>query len=338
MVVFTGIPGNITVCVVYWAKSKQSGSRFFIWWLAVIDTVSCFLICLEFVNVVNQFTYTNTWLCKFTIFLTIWPVITSAFALCLISYDRFQRVCKHNQEQISQQKAKCMCLVTVAVALAFSWPALILFGTYIEEISDQNLTSSTCTIQNEYQGTTYALLYNGFLWILFFIVLFVLIVCYIIIGKKIYKQMGLRPSRVSNSDEPKGLDPVSRDDVSTNTSLTVQNVFRENTISRNMSTLSKRSTIRGQARARKSAFMMFLISVVFVVSFLPYLILRMIGAFDATFVQSMSDTGRAFYKSFLRTYFLNCAINPFIYCACATTFRQEVRAHFRRLVSRFRWT
>jgi hypothetical protein len=60
MVVSTGIPGNITVCVVYWAKSKESVSRFFIWWLAVIDTITCFVISLEIVSVVNQYTYTNT--------------------------------------------------------------------------------------------------------------------------------------------------------------------------------------------------------------------------------------------------------------------------------------
>jgi hypothetical protein len=327
MVVSTGIPGNITVCVVYWAKSV---SRFIIWWLAVIDTISCFGIPLEIVSVVKQYTYTNMWLCKFTIFLTIWPIITSAFALCLISFDRFQRVCTPHQIQISQQKAKCMCLSTVAIALAISLPSLILFGTYTEEISDHNLTSSSCAIQNEYQGTNYALCYHIFIYILFLFVLIFLSVCYTMIGRKIYKQMGLlRPSMTSNND------------VCTNTSFTVlktsQNVCKENcNVSQNMSTLSNRSTVLGQDKARKSTVMMFFISFVFVVSFLPILISRMIEAFDLTFEKSMSDTGRACYKFFELTYFLNCAINPFIYCACAATFRQEVRAYFRLLISRFR--
>jgi hypothetical protein len=167
MVVSTGIPGNITVCVVYWAKSKESVSRFFIWWLAVIDTISCFVIFLEIVSVVKQYTYTNTWLCKFTAFLAVWSVITSAFALCLISFDRFQRICTPHHIQVCQQKAKFMCLSTVAIALVISLPSLILYGAYTEEISHHNLTSSACTIQNKYQGTNFALFYHIFLWILF---------------------------------------------------------------------------------------------------------------------------------------------------------------------------
>jgi hypothetical protein len=341
----TGIPGNIIVCLVYRVTSKNSVSRFFIWWLAVIDIISCFVLFLEIVNVVKQFTYTNTWLCKFTIFFTIWPVITSGFGLCLISIDRFLRVCKPLKKQISQKRAKLMCLATVFIALAFSWPSLILFGTYTKEFSDHNLTSSTCTIQNEYQGTTYALIYNGFLWILFVSVLIFLGVFYAMIGKKIFTQLGRRISTSSICDQSKGNDNVSGDDITTDTSFVAvksrQNLFREHsTISRKMSTVSTgtklRLTSQRQAKARKSALVMFLISFVFVVSFLPYLILRMKEAFDATFVQSMSNIGRACYKFFLRTYFLNCAINPFIYCAFAATFRQEVRAHFRRLFSKLR--
>ena len=342
----TGIPGNVIVCLVYRVTSKKSVSRFFIWWLAVIDIISCFVLFLEIVNVVKQYTYTNTWLCKFTIFFTIWPVITSGFGLCLISIDRFKRVCKPLQKQISHKKAKLMCLATVGIALVFSWPALILFGTYTTHISDYNLTSNTCTIQNEYQGTTYALVYNGFLWILFVSVLIFLAVFYILIGKRIFSQMGQHISSATirtNSDTDKSIDTVSGDDITTDISFvpgkSSQNLCRQHSaISRKMSTISTgtklRLTSQRQAKARKSALIMFLISFVFVISFLPYLILRMKEAFDSTFVQSMSDIGRACYKFFLRTYFLNCAINPFIYCACAATFRQEVRVHLRRLFSK----
>jgi hypothetical protein len=125
-----------------------------------------------------------------------------------------------------------MFLISLAIALAISLLSLILFGTYTEEISDHNLTSSECTIQNEYQGTNYAFFYHLFLWILFLFVLIFLSVCYTMIGRKIYKQMGLRPSMASNND------------FCTNTSFTVlktsQNVCKENcTVSRNMSTLRK---------------------------------------------------------------------------------------------------
>lgn len=339
----TGIPGNILVCLVYWKASKRSTSRFFIWWLAVIDVISCFVLFLEIVNVVNQLTYTNVWLCKCTIFFTLWPILTSGFALCLISIDRFRRVCRPLQKQISQKMARGMCLLTVVIAFLFSWPSLILFGTYEHSMPDfNNVTSSRCTIQKKYHGTTYIRVYNGLLWILFMSALVFLCLVYIIIGKKIRTQMGKHASRVTIEGHSCNKETVSGDDNTTETSYaahkSLQNLWNgQHYIGRKQSTISHTVQLRvssqRHAKARKSAFIMFLISFVFVVSFLPYLILRINEAFDSNFVQSMSNTGRAVYKFFLRTYFLNCAVNPFIYCTCAATFRQEVRTFFRRMCS-----
>lgn len=68
-VVITGIPGNIIVCIVYRRNAAHSNSQFFLMWLAVIDCFTCFMVFLEIVNVLHQYTYQWTWLCKFTVFL-----------------------------------------------------------------------------------------------------------------------------------------------------------------------------------------------------------------------------------------------------------------------------
>lgn len=343
LVAVTGIPGNIIVCFVYGRSSRRSISHFFIWWLSVLDICSCFVLFLEIVNVVNQFTFTNAWLCKFTIFMTFWPVLSSGFALGLISIDRFRRVCRPLKVQISHKVARIMCAVTVGIAFLFSWPCLVLFGIYDSNIPNSNLTGSECHIQNRYQGTLYARVYNGFLWILFVSALIFLCVVYMIIGKKIFTQMeniaNRKPGINTIAETVSGDDTTSETNFSRHKSN--QSLCRTNQeIERKLSTFSKCSQSKisstRQAKARRSAFIMFLISFVFAVSFTPYLILRLLEALDSTFVQSMSDSTRAVYKFFLRTYFLNCAVNPFIYCACAPTFRQKVRDCFNQVTSRLK--
>ena len=92
-----------------------------------------------------------------------------------------------------------------------------------------------------------------------------------------------------------------------------------------------RKAARSQANARKSVLIMFLVSLAFIISYLPYLILRLLAGINSHFVTSMTDTERIICRSFLRSYWLNCAINPFIYCACAQQFRNEYKLLWRKI-------
>lgn len=85
-----------------------------------------------------------------------------------------------------------------------------------------------------------------------------------------------------------------------------------------------------QARARKTAFLMFLISLAFVLSYLPHLLLMLIRQLRRNFFEDMSDSERALYRFFLRSYFLNCAINPVIYGVCDSRFRSAVKQIWSR--------
>ena len=99
--------------------------------------------------------------------------------------------------------------------------------------------------------------------------------------------------------------------------------------------LTTRMQSKMESKARQSVFIMFLISLLFIVSFLPQLILRLIGALNAELIYTLSDKGRAVYKFFLSSYFINSAVNPFVYCACAPNFRKAAKALlFRRTKNR----
>ena len=80
-----------------------------------------------------------------------------------------------------------------------------------------------------------------------------------------------------------------------------------------------------RARARKATSSMFLISLAFVLSYLPMLLLLLIRSVDRDFETSLTDAGRAAYKFFLRSYLLNVSINPFIYGLSDSRFRENCK-------------
>ena len=369
---FFGIPGNAFVIYVFRNSCWKSNSHLFFVWLAIIDLFNCSLILpFEFANVVNQYTYANGWLCKMTIFFTIWPTVTSGMTLTIISIDRFRKVCRSLKWQFSNRTARILCLVVFITGCLCSCPSLIIFGIHEFIITPHNITGTDCAIKNEYEGTLYVRIYNGLLWILFMSTISVIIILYIIIGKQIFKQTS-KIKKLTHSQLLQTLstrsnpDFVSEDMTSSSGGRTTSSVSLGRSISSGaictMSLSQKddsmprsmdfrvsgalerkfskiydetidRKAARSQAKARKSALIMFLISLAFIISYLPYLILRLLEGINFHFVISMTDTERALYKSFLRSYWLNCAINPFIYCACAQQFRNECKLLWRKITS-----
>jgi hypothetical protein len=101
----------------------------------------------------------------------------------------------------------------------------------------------------------------------------------------------------------------------------------------------KRTQFLKQARARKTAFLMFVVTLGFILSFLPHLLLMLIRQIKSDFVDGMSETNKAVYKFFLRSYFLNSAINPVIYSICDSRFKaacKDILEHCCRRRSRSR--
>ncbi|WAR16184.1 HRH1-like protein [Mya arenaria] len=92
----------------------------------------------------------------------------------------------------------------------------------------------------------------------------------------------------------------------------------------------RKSQCLKEVRARKTAFIMFMISLVYILSYLPHLIVMATRAVKSDFVDNLTDEARAVYKFFLRSYFFNCAINPLIYGICDTRFRNACSAFFNK--------
>lgn len=236
-----------------------------------------------------------------------------------------------------------ICGFNVLLGLALSWPPLVLFGVREITIHPYNVSGTKCAILTEFDNTIYVRLFNGYLWIVFVVAITSIIILYSLIGKRVfqharkhgtgsYVKRGMENTTelsTANVSTEFTDDGFSTDDIMT--SLPPSSCSSKTTVNK----MSRTRMHRRESKARQSAFIMFLISLVFIISFLPYLILRLVEVLDVDHVYSMPDGARAVYKLFLRSYFVNFAANPFIYCACATKFRNDAKLLFVRLFRRY---
>lgn len=75
--------------------------------------------------------------------------------------------------------------------------------------------------------------------------------------------------------------------------------------------------------------MLFIITVIFVISFLPYLIISILNGMDEHFWNDMSSGELVIINLLMRTYFINNMVNPIVYWFLDKKFKQEVCRFFR---------
>ncbi|XP_053401287.1 neuropeptides capa receptor-like [Mercenaria mercenaria] len=281
----TGIVGNSLVIHIYRTKFTFSNVQCFVLSMAAVDLCSCCVaIPLEIVTVLDQYTFELEWLCKLARVINGVCTNSSTFLLIFIAIDRFRKIWKPFGWQIKAVVAKCLCFSSVILAMSISWPAIIVYGQETFDIPEYNLTGSECGTDDEVKETSFPFLYTVALAVLFIAGVVLLLILYCMIGHKVR-------GHVHNLNEGLGR---SRPQV----------------------------YIQRQACARKTTFIMFLVTLAFVLSFLPHLIVR---EFKSIFVDGSSTGSKAVYRILTRSYFLNCAVNPIIYSIFDSRFRRACK-------------
>ncbi|KAL8623715.1 hypothetical protein ACOMHN_004779 [Nucella lapillus] len=92
---------------------------------------------------------------------------------------------------------------------------------------------------------------------------------------------------------------------------------------------SSTPTIRGCVKKipTRTTFMMFVLTIIFIVNYLPYLVVVSVRSRLGN-DHMVTSMGLNSYHVSLRSYFLNSAVNPLVYSFCSARFRQECRRLF----------
>ncbi|XP_067664476.1 neuropeptide S receptor-like [Haliotis asinina] len=93
---------------------------------------------------------------------------------------------------------------------------------------------------------------------------------------------------------------------------------------------NKASPEKSEAAVKKTTLMLFLITLTFVLSFLPHLSLMAARAVNKEFFDKVDTPQFGAFYFFFKSYFINSAFNPIIYSFCNPRFRQELVALVKR--------
>lgn len=363
-----GIVGNVHVLWIYAFQMKPSNHRIFILMLGVLDFITC-CVGMPFiiVDLRNPLTFKVVSICKIMRFNNYFICTSSVLVLLVIAVERYRKICVPLGRQITQTFAKGLCLLVFGIALILSWPAPVLYGGATVNTTQQNITGTRCYTEDKFVNTKYQAYFNAMLILIVFGIFIILIVIYSFIGRIISKHNTFKSnipvahasdtSSSVNQYTPSTDRSEISDGLSSASSKKYAHSQTKNAICGNMESSKKPETnikcvftiapaqtfnkeISGRKkdqpntspkRTRRTTLMFFLITVVFFISYIPHLLLKLVTFMNKSFVSDMSFTGKVLYNTFVWCFFINNMANSFIYGFCDGRFRSEVRAMYSKL-------
>lgn len=351
-----GIPGNLLAVVVYLTKMKRNTAAYFIMTLAISDLINCAIsLPVEMHLITNFWTFDIPWLCKFSRYISAAMNNTSSFILAAIAVERFRSICTPMKPRLTNLTSKIFSASLMAIAILSALPMLWGYGTFTVPLAALNHTGviygKTCLVDDGVINTSYP----HFLLIYFFaghlVVFLILVILYICIGSKLlcgsqfssnnrFSQSVLLQrqnstfSTISFSARSGSLrTPVSD---SENPLMIKRSISRSSSNSKTNIDLNLSRRHGGHAfRAKRLTCMLFLVTSVFEISFIPYLVIVAMRNSDPDMYLRLPIGGKMAYQLFLRSYLINCAMNPIIYCFYNQNFRHGVRRLFNSIKSAY---
>ena len=322
----TGLVGNSLVVYVYWqwVKTKTTTKRIFIITLGLLDLIVCTVaIPFEIYDLRNQVLFQNIATCKVARILEYSLVLASGFVLVSVSVERYIFLCKPFGD-FSKRKAKIVCSGCVVLALLIGGPSATFAGIKTTKIENTSYVGFECSMDSDEENAKLAKrIYYYFLSTIFFACICILIVIYSLIGALIRKY------------QKKATQDISSLNVDINTlTKTNKDTSKERIPNSADSTVTLR---RGRKffKSPVSIIVFFSVTVAFVASFLPHIVIRLLLLFGVDLDELMNkQTSLLVYNFLVRSYLVGNISNPFIYGILNKAFRDELKRCLRKLFRR----
>ena len=364
LLMFLGLPGNFIVIVIYLLKMAKTTSRHFIISLAVCDFVNCaFGMPVELSLLANYYKFDYPILCKVSRFSTFFMNNTSSLVLMGIAVDRFRRVCIPLRPNMTVTQSRIICIVAGIFSMLSAAPALIIYGTrtiYIPGPANNTMVVfKTCHINDASKETTYPMIFNLYLFIGTLTIFFTLAILYACVGRvvcrrKTFSEESVRFTSSYRHDADntvrngRSLSVTSRfwrsvSNVSPKLLRHAQTKFGQQ--NKNLPDIIEPNALRDRAasetsvrrhggksvRAGRTTMILFLVTLLFILTFVPYLTIVTMRYIKPHMVEHMTTIERSVFNFMLRSYLMNSAFNPLIYCFLNRQFRMKVKRCFLTL-------
>ncbi|XP_063398881.1 cholecystokinin receptor-like [Mytilus trossulus] len=340
--IFLGIIGNTTVIIVYrFRMRKKSEDRYFIPILAVSDLAGA-TVCGSFGIALNmmQTEFTSTRLCKAWWFFAAFTQYMSVLLLLIIATQRYLKVCKPQRHQMKQFHKRLAVGLSFGVAFVSAAPITALYGSVDFPNSDGSIIGTRCSKLKEVNKTL-TLLYGIVIIIMLLTSMTIMIFFYIRIGHKVYVHFKNKNNSFSSGKEQTS----SNIDTEMHTITSVISCgdgpatehkesnpeiekYEPEGITPKTKSKVKNSTGSADINKRlvhKFTIMFMMITILFLISYIPKVILIVIEGLNPYFWQNFSDNERPGILFIYRMYIVNNIVNPFIYAFMDLDFRKETR-------------
>lgn len=342
-----GVVGNVLVLYIYKMKYKPAPYRNVILWLASLDMISCSVgVPLMITSMVYPYMFPSEDACKTLRFLHIFLVASSAFIVIALAIERHWAICYPFSLLISTKNITMMCFVSFALGAILAVPAIFVYGAADVDTGVNNITGTECFIDPDYKGSKFTMYYFIGQITVAVVSMVIMGILYIRIGieistrLKFVRENTFSKRQMSNNDQ-KDTDSLDSDMSSTremtsrptrettprSTRETIPRTTRGTTsrpTRRKRSRLSSKSSTSSKKPSHKlkqMTYMAFLVTLVFILAFIPHLVLIVTVAINPEFVKGMSVAGIVFYNIGLRSLTINNMANPIIYAFCDDKFR-----------------
>ena len=349
LLMLIGIPGNLIVLIVYRSRYPKSTHMMFITGLAMADILVCVVtLPFEITEMRLQYTFYNSWCCKFFRACNTLFALSSIFILMGLSGDRYRRVCTPLKLQMTSRHATIYIIFCVVLAVIFSWPNFFISGIRLVNLGN-NVTGYDCSFSDQFAKTKYPTLYGATLFLVFIICMISLIVLYSLIGRQILKhfQFRRRFSKSSTSKSTSSTTPVSNDSqnlMPTNKAEQEYNndAFIDNKPKETQEMLTRKShrksskhrstkhqSVKEDAASKKLTKIAFAISLAFILSYLPHLTISLLTALKGKFLLPPGPVVSAVLPIVTRSCSINNVVNPIIYGLMDKRFRDNCKLMFK---------
>lgn len=197
IVFVVGVVGNSLTVYIYWFKFKATRSRAAIMTLAVFDLITCLVaVPGEAIDLRFSFNYGSDGMCRILRTCAVFPSIASGLILTTVAFDRYRLICTpHRSSSAVTRKTVRMNIIAVcAVSLLITWPSAVIYGITTTRTGIDGVMGQECSTSDGVRHTKFPLVYNSFLGLVFVTAFAVIIVCYSLVGRQVYRQGNFRKS------------------------------------------------------------------------------------------------------------------------------------------------
>ncbi|VDI49294.1 Hypothetical predicted protein [Mytilus galloprovincialis] len=187
IMLLVGIPGNLTVLIIYKQKYDKSVYKSIIWNLALVDLMFCMIgIPFNILRVVRYYNFNELWICVNFIVLLMFLILYSTHLLMLLSIYRFRQICLSSKHYMKYENVKYWIIVCVCLSIVLSAPQFAIPKLEDTDLG-HNITGHTCAISLSHPSI-YSTIYTYGCLILYSTYTIILAVIYSMIGRKVYVQ------------------------------------------------------------------------------------------------------------------------------------------------------